>query len=71
MHALILHQVDINSMSFFTVIIIFVGYGRIILAILSCYYMPADYVAAGACYVISGLLDALDGHAARYYNQCM
>ncbi|XP_067940077.1 CDP-diacylglycerol--inositol 3-phosphatidyltransferase-like [Watersipora subatra] len=46
-----------------------IGYARIILAILSCYYMPIDYVTAGTCYVISGLLDALDGHAARYLNQ--
>jgi len=33
--------------------------------------MPHNYVAAGACYVVSGLLDALDGHAARYLNQSM
>lgn len=32
--------------------------------------MPFDYVTAGACYIVSGLLDALDGHAARALNQC-
>lgn len=37
---------------------------------MSFYYMPFDYVSAATCYVISGLLDAVDGHAARYLNQC-
>lgn len=46
------------------------GYGRIVLAILSCYYMPTDYTTAALCYAISGLLDAVDGHAARYLKQC-
>ena len=46
------------------------GYARIVLAIVSFYYMPRDYVIATWCYVISGLLDALDGHAARLLNQC-
>lgn len=40
------------------------------LAIVSFYYMPTNYVVASWCYIISVLLDALDGHAARHYNQC-
>ena len=46
-----------------------IGYGRIILALLSFWFMPTNYVAAGWCYILSGLLDAFDGHAARALNQ--
>ena len=45
------------------------GYGRIILALISFYYMPDDYVVASSCYLLSGLLDAFDGYAARKLNQ--
>lgn len=45
------------------------GFARIILAIISFYYMPTHCVVAVTCYVTSALLDAFDGHAARYYNQ--
>ena len=46
-----------------------IGYGRIFLALLSFWFMPTNYVAAGWCYILSGLLDAFDGHAARALNQ--
>jgi len=46
-----------------------IGYARIILAIFSFYYMPFDHVKATIFYVISGFLDAFDGHAARMLNQ--
>nr|CAB3229333.1 CDP-diacylglycerol--inositol 3-phosphatidyltransferase [Phallusia mammillata] len=46
-----------------------IGYVRIILAIASFYYMPFDYVMASSCYLLSGFLDAFDGHAARLLNQ--
>lgn len=36
---------------------------------ISVYFMPTNYVIASSCYVISALLDAIDGHAARYYDQ--
>lgn len=45
------------------------GYGRIVLALVSFYYMRTDYLTATWCYLLSGLLDALDGHAARMLNQ--
>lgn len=45
------------------------GYARIVLAILSFYFMPTDYIVAANMYLLSGLLDAFDGHAARYFNQ--
>ena len=45
------------------------GYSRIVLALASFYYMPTDYVKASFCYLLSGFLDALDGHAARLLNQ--
>lgn len=44
------------------------GYGRIILAIIAFYFMPTNYIVATVCYVTSALLDAFDGHAARYYR---
>ncbi|XP_067015366.1 CDP-diacylglycerol--inositol 3-phosphatidyltransferase [Anabrus simplex] len=46
-----------------------IGYARIILALISFYYMPSNYMVACWCYIISGLLDAFDGYAARYFNQ--
>lgn len=47
----------------------FVGYARIVLALVSFWFMPTNYVVAVICYVVSALLDAIDGHAARHYNQ--
>ena len=47
----------------------FAGYARIVLAIVSFYYMPSDYVIAASTYILSGFLDAFDGHAARMFNQ--
>ncbi|CAG9808922.1 unnamed protein product [Chironomus riparius] len=46
-----------------------IGYARIVLAVVSFYFMPTNYVIASWCYIISVLLDALDGHAARKFNQ--
>lgn len=46
-----------------------IGYARIVLAVVSFYYMPFDHVKATLCYLISGFLDAIDGHAARWLNQ--
>jgi len=46
-----------------------IGYGRIVLAIVSFYFMPTSPMIAVICYLLSGLLDAFDGHAARYLNQ--
>lgn len=46
-----------------------IGFGRIILALISFYYMPTHCILAVTCYVTSALLDAIDGHAARYFNQ--
>lgn len=45
------------------------GYARIILAFISIYFMPTNYKIACTCYVVSALLDAFDGHAARAFNQ--
>ena len=45
------------------------GYARITLAIMSFYFMPDDYVKSAVMYLLSGLLDAFDGYAARYFNQ--
>ncbi|KAJ8916041.1 hypothetical protein NQ315_010909 [Exocentrus adspersus] len=50
----------------FTFVPNIIGYGRIILAVIAFYFMPTNYVVATTCYVVSALLDAFDGHAARY-----
>jgi CDP-diacylglycerol--inositol 3-phosphatidyltransferase len=47
----------------------FPGYARIFLALVSFYYMPTDHIIATWAYIISSLLDAVDGHAARMLNQ--
>lgn len=52
-----------------TVSYIYTGYLRIVLAITSLYYMPLHPRTCSILYSISCLLDALDGYAARYYEQ--
>lgn len=54
----------------FLVFALLLGYARIVLAIISFYFMPTNYVISSWCYIVSVLLDALDGHAARKFNQC-
>ncbi|KAL5477250.1 hypothetical protein EMCRGX_G024019 [Ephydatia muelleri] len=46
-----------------------IGYTRVILAIVSLYYMPIDPLIASILYLLSGLLDAFDGYAARALDQ--
>lgn len=46
-----------------------IGYARVVLALISFYFMPTSWFVAVVCYCVSGLLDAVDGHAARYFNQ--
>ncbi|XP_029914400.1 CDP-diacylglycerol--inositol 3-phosphatidyltransferase [Myripristis murdjan] len=46
-----------------------IGYARIVLALLSFYLMPCCPLPAVFCYLLSALLDAFDGHAARALNQ--
>ncbi|RMZ77934.1 hypothetical protein DV738_g4183, partial [Chaetothyriales sp. CBS 135597] len=46
-----------------------IGYARIVLAFASLYYMPIHPRTCSLLYSISCLLDALDGLAARRYNQ--
>jgi CDP-diacylglycerol--inositol 3-phosphatidyltransferase len=46
-----------------------IGYFRIVLAIASLYYMPLHPRTCSLLYSFSCLLDALDGYAARYFNQ--
>lgn len=45
------------------------GYARIVFAFISFYHMPYNPTAAGVFYLLSQLLDALDGYAARSLNQ--
>ncbi|KAG0355442.1 CDP-diacylglycerol-inositol 3-phosphatidyltransferase [Podila minutissima] len=47
-----------------------IGYSRIILAGVSLYYMPSHPKTCMFLYSLSCLLDAVDGQAARYYDQC-
>lgn len=46
-----------------------VGYSRIVLTVASLYYMPLHPRTCSLLYSVSCLLDALDGYAARYFNQ--
>ncbi|XP_026065277.1 CDP-diacylglycerol--inositol 3-phosphatidyltransferase-like [Carassius auratus] len=46
-----------------------IGYARIVLALISFYLMPCCPGPAVFCYLLSALLDAFDGHAARALNQ--
>lgn len=46
-----------------------IGYVRIILATASLYYMPLHPRTCSGLYSVSCLLDALDGYAARTFNQ--
>jgi len=45
------------------------GYARVVLAVISFYFMPTNPVVAGVFYILSGFLDAFDGWAARKFNQ--
>lgn len=47
----------------------FLGYARIILAIISFWFMSTNYIISGWCYIISVSLDSMDGYAARALNQ--
>jgi CDP-diacylglycerol--inositol 3-phosphatidyltransferase len=46
-----------------------IGYSRVFLALISLYYMPLHPRTCTLLYSISCLLDALDGYAARAYEQ--
>ena len=52
-----------------TALILYSGYSRIVLAIASLYYMPLHPRTCSLLYSVSCLLDALDGYAARRFNQ--
>ncbi|KAK6636404.1 hypothetical protein RUM43_010065 [Polyplax serrata] len=58
-----------NSENIFLFVPNIIGYARIILALISFYFMTTNYILATWCYILSALLDAFDGHAARYFNQ--
>lgn len=45
------------------------GYTRVLLTVVSLYYMPLHPRTCSLLYSISCLLDALDGYAARHFNQ--
>eukprot|EP00158_Paraphelidium_tribonemae_P001857 Partr_v1_DN24881_c0_g1_i2_m29766 putative cdp-diacylglycerol--inositol 3-phosphatidyltransferase len=47
-----------------------VGYLRIMLLGMACYWMPTNPWLTIAAYSLSCLLDAIDGHLARLLNQC-
>ncbi|XP_062583055.1 CDP-diacylglycerol--inositol 3-phosphatidyltransferase-like [Saccostrea cucullata] len=46
-----------------------VDYLRVITAFISFYYLPTDPWSASFWYLLSGLLDAIDGHLARMLDQ--
>jgi CDP-diacylglycerol--inositol 3-phosphatidyltransferase len=46
-----------------------IGYSRMLLVLLSFWLMPSSPTMAASCYVLAGLLDAVDGHIARLLGQ--
>ncbi|KAL5971759.1 CDP-diacylglycerol--inositol 3-phosphatidyltransferase [Taenia solium] len=46
-----------------------IGYARILLLLYACWYMSTDPVRAVVSYLLSALLDAVDGHVARLLDQ--
>ena len=46
------------------------GYVRVIFAFISFYFMTNSPILAGIFYILSVLMDELDGYAARTFNQC-
>jgi len=47
------------------------GYGRIVMALISFYAMPNHPWSAAIWYFISAFLDAFDGYLARRFNQSL
>jgi len=60
---------EVQNENIFMFIPNLIGYARIFLALFSFWFMPTNYVMASSAYLLSGLLDAFDGHAARTFNQ--
>lgn len=46
-----------------------IDYGRVVFAFAAFYFMQTNYKLAAFLYLLSGFLDAFDGHAARMLNQ--
>ncbi|XP_034045950.1 CDP-diacylglycerol--inositol 3-phosphatidyltransferase [Thalassophryne amazonica] len=46
-----------------------IGYARVVLALVAFYLLPCCPWPAVFCYLLSGLMDSFDGHAARALNQ--
>ncbi|VDM32289.1 unnamed protein product [Hydatigera taeniaeformis] len=57
------------SVSVFLFVPNLIGYVRILLLLYACWYMPTDPVRAVVSYLLSALLDAVDGHTARLLDQ--
>jgi CDP-diacylglycerol--inositol 3-phosphatidyltransferase len=58
-----------NTENIFLFVPNLIGYSRIVLALASLYYMPLHPRTCSALYSVSCLLDALDGYAARKFEQ--
>lgn len=48
---------------------VIVGYARIILMLVSFYYMPYEPITAMVTYMLNQLLDEFDGYTARLFKQ--
>ena len=46
-----------------------IGYGRVITAFIALWFLPTNPWIAMCSYIFSALLDAVDGHVARMFNQ--
>ena len=47
-----------------------IGYTRVLLLGLACYFMLSDPLQCCVYYILSAFMDVLDGHAARCWGQC-
>lgn len=71
LHAMYTHNSFVIEFMYVNCLKLFdlLGYCRIVLALIAFWCMSTNYIVAGWCYAISALLDAVDGHAARAFNQ--
>ena len=62
-------KVDVSTTTIYLYVPNLIGYLRIVLALIGYGYCLVDYRVSFGCYMLSQLLDAADGYAARKLNQ--
>lgn len=62
-------SMDVREENIFLFVPNIIGYFRIVFTITACYFMKSNYPMAAFWYLLSGLMDAVDGFLARLLNQ--